>query len=83
MSGTAFALIAGGLIVTVLLFRAFRIGRDGARSAAQAEKAAARAAAAEERLEMHREATDAEKRAGGLPDTLLDAELAKWSRPPR
>lgn len=82
MSGTAFALIAGGLIVAVLLFRAFRIGRDGARAAAAAEKAAGRAAAAEERLEMHREATDVEKRVSGLSDPDLDAELAKWSRPP-
>ena len=83
MTGTIFALLAGGLIVAVLLFRAFRLGRDGARSAAAAEKAAGRAAAAEERLEMHREATDAEKRASGLSDADLDAGLAKWSRPPR
>lgn len=82
MTGTVFALLAGGLIVAVLVARAFALGRSGARSAAAAEKAAGRAAAAEERLEMHREATDVEKRVSGLSDPDLDAELAKWSRPP-
>jgi len=66
MTGTVFALLAGGLIVAVLVARAFALGRSGARSAAAAEKAA-----------------DVEKRVSGLSDPDLDAELAKWSRPPR
>lgn len=46
----------------------------------RAKQSAERLAAAEDRLEMDREATAAERKAAGMTDDEAKAEAMKWSR---
>lgn len=75
-----------GIVVAIagLVFWASRSGGDRASARAEAAKAGARAAAAEELLEMNREATAIEREVAGMADQKLDEELTRWSeKPPR
>lgn len=60
----------------VLTIGAYFKGK-GASKLADAKK---QVEAANDRLEMHREATDIEKRVAGMSDEEARAEAAKWAR---
>ncbi|TIP22989.1 MAG: hypothetical protein E5X67_35175 [Mesorhizobium sp.] len=66
-----FAALVGGIGLFVAGGRA---NRDAARRAAE------KLAAVEERLEMDREATDAERAARDLPDEAARREAMRWAR---
>lgn len=70
-------LIGGGAVLLIWMFSIFKaVLFGGSRERAKQDKA--RLEAAEDRLEMHREATDAERRAAGMTDDEARAEAAKW-----
>ena len=69
---------AGGGLVALLA--AYLKGRSDKGNAEALKRAGEKAAAAEERLEMHREATDAERRAAGMTDKDALDEALKWRR---
>lgn len=73
----------GAAVVLVLgaVWRIFAAGKSSERNANRAARAEAKAAAAEERLEMHREATDVERKARDLTDEEARKEARTWSRP--
>ena len=62
-----------------LLFGAWKIDRN-ATNRERAKQAAGKLAVAEDRLEMDREATAAERKAAGMTDDKARAEAMKWSR---
>ncbi|MER9880668.1 hypothetical protein [Mesorhizobium sp. M0118] len=70
---TAFAAVAGG----IGLYVAGGINRARKEAVKQTE---AKVAAAEDRLEMRREAAAEERKAAGMADAAARAEAAKWAR---
>jgi hypothetical protein len=75
---TALWLILGGLLAfSGLAFWLTRIGGEAERSRAAADRQRARADALEERLEMHRDADEIERRAAGMSDDELNRRLTK------
>ncbi|MER8702150.1 hypothetical protein [Mesorhizobium sp. M1273] len=70
---TAFAAVAGG----IGLYVAGGINRARKEAVKQAE---AKVAAAEDRLEMRREAAAEERKAAGMADAAARAEAEKWAR---
>ncbi len=75
---TSLLFAAGGGLVALLV--AYLKGRSDKGKAEALKRAGEKAAAAEERLEMHREATDAERRAAGMTDKDALDEALKWRR---
>ena len=73
-----YLLTAGGAIVAILGL-VFKSRLDGARLE-RAKHDAEKLKAAEGRLEMHREATDAERKATGMSDSDARAEAMKWAK---
>ena len=72
-----------GMIATAGAIGAAFLYRSGLKKGSAAERAKQAAKdrkAREERLEMHREATDAERRAGELTDEEARKEAMKWNR---
>ncbi|MER9891670.1 hypothetical protein NKJ40_06130 [Mesorhizobium sp. M0119] len=70
---TVFAAVAGG----IGLYVAGGINRVRKEAVKQAE---AKVAAAEDRLEMRREAAAEERKAAGMADAAARAEAAKWAK---
>ncbi|WEX07360.1 hypothetical protein [Chelativorans sp. AA-79] len=84
------SLIPGGLVTTLVasisavllvIWRAFATGRASGRNEERARTSAERSESVEERLEMHREATEAERRAAGTTDEEARKEALKWAKP--
>lgn len=65
-----------GVIVS-LVGGAWLKGRSSGKKAEQAKQAKRDAAAKDERLEMHREATEFERQAAGMSNEELDRRLTK------
>jgi outer membrane murein-binding lipoprotein Lpp len=75
---TAWLLAAGGFLVT--LFLAYVRGRVTGGQRERKKRDAEKVRAAEDRLEMDREATDAERNAAGMADEEARREALKWAR---
>lgn len=72
-------LAAAGAALSVLA-GAYLRGRSDARAKADFRDAKREAAAREERLEMHREATEIERKVGEMTDEEARKEATKWAR---
>lgn len=70
--------VAAGAFLSVL-GGIYLKGRSDAASRARAREMEREAKAREERLEMHREATDAERRATGMTDDEAKKEADRWA----
>lgn len=77
----AFALQYWPAIVTavVTVFGGWKLRQSGV-NAERARQAREKLAAAEDRLEMHREATTAEQRAAGMRDDEARKEAMRWAK---
>ena len=76
---------AGGVLVAVIvgagtLLMAFLRGKQAGHDAERAKATKRDLDAANERLEMHREATDIERQTGGMSRDDLKREAGKWGR---
>ena len=69
------------LIFGMVLWAGWR-GEALASSRAARDLEQARADGLDDQIEMHREATQVEREAAGLPDDAALKEAMKWSRPP-
>jgi len=74
--GWATAILAGIGALGVALWRAFAAGKKSA----EGEQAVEDREAVKERLEMHRDATEAERKAAGMSDDEAKQEALKWAK---
>lgn len=79
MTGLTSLLIAAGGAVVALLLAYIKGGADTAKKE-KAKRAADKLQAAEDRLEMDREASDAERKAASMSDDEARREAMKWAR---
>lgn len=79
MTGLIPYLLAAGGAVVALLIAYIKGGMDTARKA-EAKQTADKLRAAEDRLEMDREATEAERKASGMTDEEARREAMKWAK---
>ncbi|MER9079971.1 hypothetical protein [Mesorhizobium sp. M0895] len=76
-SNSIFAALAGALFLGI---GSWVHGRLSGANAERAKQTAGKLAAAQDRLEMDREATAAERAAAGMTDASARAEAKKWVR---
>lgn len=81
LAGKAGTYIVGAALVVGAFVATYVRGRLSGASLERAKQDQARLDAAEEQLEMHREATEAERKAAGMTDDEARAEAAKWAKP--
>jgi outer membrane murein-binding lipoprotein Lpp len=74
-------LIAGLVAVLIAVGGAWLKGRSMGANSERSKQTEAKLRAAEDRLEMDREATEAEKEAGALSDAEARKEADRWARP--
>lgn len=77
-AGTYFigaAVVIGAFVATYVKGRLSGANRE------RAKQDQAKLDAAEDQLEMHREATEAERKAAGMTDDEARTEAAKWAKP--
>ncbi len=79
MTGLTSMLITAGGAVVALLLAYIKGGIDTARKV-EAKRAAEKLEAAEERIEMDREASEAERKAAGMSDEQAKQEALRWAR---
>ncbi|AUU88799.1 hypothetical protein C2U55_06760 [Enterobacteriaceae bacterium ENNIH3] len=84
--GALEAIIGGIITLALLLFGAHRVGKSQGRTEAQADAkeqvAAATTAATKRRVEVIKEASDAQQTVNHMPDDDVDRELRnEWKRP--
>lgn len=69
-----------GLLAAIATVGAYRHGRQTREHEEAVRRAQEQLAGAKDRLEMHREATEAERQARDLPDAEARKEALKWAR---